>query len=153
MEHSNVIAWISAIRSGLVFHPGRFALGTVLSNFYGLVQGLGPIFWFRSYVLSAILVEQLGDKEDVVTARKNCEGENGGVNGRKIVAGAVGDARGDHNQCNCHNLDGSIHLTQPGRAESSKSGNDINCCGSNENEHVPANNCHRYPKWDWQVRG
>ena len=103
-------------------------------------------------VLAAFFVEEFGDEEDVVATGENCEGEDGRVNGREVVAGAVRDTRGEHDCRNSHDLDGCVDLPQHRGTKAPEPGHDVNCCRSDENENVAADHGHCDPKRYRQVR-
>ena len=61
---------------------------------------------------AAVFVDEFGDEKDVMGAGKDGEGENGGVDGWEVVAGAVGDAGGEDDGGDGEDLDGRVDFSQ-----------------------------------------
>ena len=56
----------------------------------------------------SVLVYEFGDEKDVLGAGKDGEGEDGRVDRREVVAGAVGKAGGEDDQPDSYDLDESV---------------------------------------------
>jgi len=101
---------------------------------------------------AAVFVDEFGDEEDVVGARENGEGENGCVDGWQIVAGAVRDAGGEHDEADGEDLNGRVDFPKHRGPETTESGNDVDCSRADEDEDVATDYGYRYPKRYWKVR-
>ena len=86
-------------------------------------------------------------------AGENGQGEDGGIDGGKVITRVVGDAGGEHYGRDAANLDGGVELAQPGRPEAAKAGHDIDGRGADNDEHVAADHGDRHPEWHGQMAG
>ena len=102
---------------------------------------------------AAVFVDEFGDEKDVVGAGKDGEGEDGAVESREIVAGAVRDAGREHDGCNSEDLDGGVDFAQHRGAEAAEAGDDVDCRCADDDEDVAADHSNSYPKRDWKMGG
>jgi hypothetical protein len=102
--------------------------------------------------LAAVFVDEFGDEEDVMGAREDGEREDSGVNGRKVITGAVRDAGGENDQADGEDLYGGVDFAQQRGTEAAEAGDDVDGGRADEDEHVAADNCHCHPKRYRQMR-
>ena len=76
-----------------------------------LPKTYSPLFE-RLYLCTAVFVDEFGDEEDVMGTREDGEGEDGGVDGGEIVAGAIGDAGGEDDSGDGEDLDVCVDLAE-----------------------------------------
>ena len=100
---------------------------------------------------AAVFVDEFGDEKDVVGAGEDGEGENDGVSGGEIVAGTVGKAGCEHYQDDGEDLDCSVDFSQHRRSKTTKAGDDVDGCGTHQNEDVAADDGDCYPERDRKV--
>jgi len=79
-------------------------------------------------------------------AGKDGEREDGRVDGGEVVAGSVRKARREHDRADGEDLDGGVDFPQHRRPETTKSRDDVDGCGANQNEDVAADDGYCYPK-------
>ena len=62
--------------------------------------------------LPPILVQEFRNEKHVMRAGKYRKGEDGGVNGGKVIAGSIRDASRQHDDADCDYLDRGVDFTQ-----------------------------------------
>ena len=100
---------------------------------------------------AAILINEFGDEKDVVGAGEDGERKNGGVDGWKVIAGAIWHARREDNGGNGEDLNRSVDFSEQRWSKSAESCNDVDGGGADEDEYVAADHGNRHPKRNWEM--